>query len=189
MKPNIFEFTHPSDYLQAYLEHLCQKNSVFSMRSLAKRMGFKSPSSLFHLLKKNRKVRAQHLPNIYSGLEMDFIEKEYFEALVYIHSATDQRIKEQYQRKLWDLKKVKDAGLNEYTSNNNLEKNLFELDASHLQEVMVLIHNLKSKLNELSSRGNSGQKFSITLPVISNNLSKAQMVEESYKENIKENLI
>lgn len=84
----VFDFNDPVDFLNFSFESKHLKNAKFSMRGWARQLGYKNPSYLSHILKRERKINPKITTKFIENLKLNSEEKKYFEILVLLESST-----------------------------------------------------------------------------------------------------
>lgn len=108
MKPNVFNFHHPIEFLNASLSDIQTRNPSYSMRAWAKQLGLSHVAMLSMVLSEKRKL----LPSLASKISVQykemgqFSEKEarFFDILVLFHNSQTVDEKNFYEGILSDLK-------------------------------------------------------------------------------------
>ncbi len=79
---DITEFRDPIEFLHAWLSHAQSKGSAFSLRALARRAGFSSPSLLSMVLSRKRRLFWEQAERFAKAMNLSHIDTQYFEFLV-----------------------------------------------------------------------------------------------------------
>lgn len=101
---NIFDFFSYQEYLNAVYAHLKDTRIGFSHRTFARDAGIASPNYLHRVLKGERNLTLNYVPNFCKALKLNAEETKYLEALVQFNNEKSSQQKEEFLRKLLTLR-------------------------------------------------------------------------------------
>ncbi|HWU44931.1 MAG TPA: TIGR02147 family protein [Bdellovibrio sp.] len=100
----IFKFQDPIEFLNFTFESKRLKNNRFSLRAWAYQLGYKNPSFLSHVLKKQRTLKLDLAEKIGDNIKLTGKAKKYFEILVLLQNSKTVEEKNLYLDLLETLK-------------------------------------------------------------------------------------
>ncbi len=100
----IFNYFNYREYLEAVYSYYKETVSGFSHRSFSQDAGISSPNYLFRVLKGERNLTLNYLPNFTKALKLTREEKQYFEVLIQFNNEKKSGVKEELLRKLLTLR-------------------------------------------------------------------------------------
>ncbi len=103
--PNIYDYLDPRKLLKDYFARCRERDSKYSMRYFAKRLGFGSPNYIQRMLNGDRKISEKTLDRLIALLEMEDSERDYFELLVKMAQAQDINRRNQYFTQIAAIRK------------------------------------------------------------------------------------
>lgn len=88
---NIYDYVDPIEYIKAIYDQKKVQNPNYSLRAWSTKMQFKSSATIFQLINKQKRLRADLLANIYKGISLSPNERLYFETLIdYINEQSEK---------------------------------------------------------------------------------------------------
>lgn len=82
MKPSVYNYSDPVEFMLAVLNEKKQKNPRFSLRAWSKQLKLSQPILLSRVLKSQRPINAELTRTLCTSLSMNGDERRYFELLV-----------------------------------------------------------------------------------------------------------
>jgi uncharacterized protein (TIGR02147 family) len=104
IKPNVFSFEDPVDYLNFELRQRQSRNSRFSLRAWARQVGYENPSLLSDVLKKERKLKLELASKLALNLNLKGKSKRYFEYCVLLQNAKSELEKKSYKKLIREMR-------------------------------------------------------------------------------------
>ncbi len=104
---DIFEYADYRKFIQDYQLAKSKLNSAFSFRYLAQKAGINSSSFYTQIIKGNRNLTKQTIYKTCLALNLDDIQAEYFENLVFFNQANTIKDKNHFFEKLIEKQKVR----------------------------------------------------------------------------------
>lgn len=101
--PNIFDYTDPHQFLKDAWTEKKQKNSSFSLRAWARKLGFENNSPLSLMLAGKRPIPKKYLPHFAENLSLNARESLYLETLIDLSRSKTPREREFYLERLKSL--------------------------------------------------------------------------------------
>ena len=104
IRPNIYLYDEARTFLRDFFAYKRREKGHFSISAWARVMGFVSPSSLTNFLNGRRKIRLDHAPMIFQGLDLDQNEKSFFRILVGLENGPSKAERERLLREMEELR-------------------------------------------------------------------------------------
>ena len=108
----IYQFNSPADFLEYIWKEKKKHNKSFSVRAWAQELGMKQHGPLFEIIKGKRKVPSSYIPLFIDSLGLSPVEGQFFENLVLLNNAKDNRLRQRYEKRLQTLKDLHALTLN-----------------------------------------------------------------------------
>ena len=102
-KVDIFDFLDPQEYLCAVLQSKKSRNPRFSLRAWSRQLGFRNPSYLSAVLRKQRRLQPPLAASIAQNLRLNELERKRFELLVLRENARGPARQELYDKLLGQM--------------------------------------------------------------------------------------
>ena len=100
LKPSIYDYQSSGDFLNRIFAQKKQKNSLFSLRAWAGKLGVKHPMTLSRMMEGKSRIPLDLIKKIARDVEMNTEEERYFHFLTVFEYAHDERERETYLKVL-----------------------------------------------------------------------------------------
>jgi uncharacterized protein (TIGR02147 family) len=133
----IFSFLDPIDYLNFEFKKRKYQDSRFTLRKWATLLGYKNPSYLAHILKRERKLKVDLASRVAEVFSLNQKEKSYLELIVLKNNSTSSTEQELY------LKLLKKVRPKQYWDVDNIPLHEFEFASEWYHWVILELFYLK----------------------------------------------
>jgi len=106
--PDIFRYLDFRSYLGDCVEAL-RSAGKFSTRKFAREVGFKSPTTLTHIISGRRNVSPESIKKISAGLSLNKMESEFLKRLVNFTQAKDANEKNEFYKSILNFKSFRET--------------------------------------------------------------------------------
>jgi uncharacterized protein (TIGR02147 family) len=111
MLPRVYHYTDANQFLVDAFKSKQERNPRYSLRVLARQMGFKCHSSLLLLYQGKRKIRPEHVDRISAGLKVPDSEVPFLRALVGLQNSRTEGDRQHYLEQMKALYPATDFSL------------------------------------------------------------------------------
>ncbi len=115
----VFAFDDPVDYLNFELRERRRRDTAFSLRAWSRRVGYKNPSYLSHVLARKRRLKPELATKLAADLSLTGKPLQYFELIVMSHAGGGTSDNRSYK------KLIRSARPRKYESVNQLSLDTF----------------------------------------------------------------
>jgi uncharacterized protein (TIGR02147 family) len=114
-KDRVFSFNDPVDFLKFELRERQKEDPRFSLRAWARRVGYKNPSFLSHVLNRKRRLKPELAEKLAHDLKLEGRPLRYFETIVLGNAGRSERERQTYQKLSRNLRPRKMRGASQFS--------------------------------------------------------------------------
>lgn len=103
-RDRVFSFSDPVDFLKFELRERQKADPRFSLRAWARKVGYKNPSYLSHVLNRKRRLKPELAEKLAADLKLEGRPLRYFETIVLGNAGRSDRERQTYQKLSRDLR-------------------------------------------------------------------------------------
>lgn len=109
----VFAFSDPVEYLNFELRERQRRDAAFSLRAWSRRVGYKNPSYLSHVLARKRRLKPELAAKLAGDLALKGRSLRYFELIVLSHNGKSPEEQRTYRKLLRQARPRRFDGINQ----------------------------------------------------------------------------